>query len=70
MCPPFLQGTPIIIVQNFAIVKGGQGNLGGILVGNRAFLSKRKNSRAGFTTALMPKGLAYGTIPLLEVCIE
>ena len=55
-----------IMAQDFAIVKGGQG----ILVGNRAFLSKRENFREGCTAALMPKGLAYGTIPLLEVCIE
>ena len=54
------------MAQDFAIVKGGQG----ILVGNRAFLSKRENFREGCTAALMLKGLSYGTIPLLEVCIE
>jgi hypothetical protein len=68
--PHNFAGCVYIMAQDFAIVKAGTGEFGGILVGNRAFLSKRKNSRAGFTTALMPKGLSYGTIPLLEVCIE
>ena len=58
------------IITGFRDCQGGQGNLGGILVGNRAFLSKRENFREGCTAALMPKGLSYGTIPLLEVCIE
>ncbi len=68
--PHNFAGCVYIMAQDFAILKGGQGNLGGILVGNRAFLSKRENFREGCTAALMPKGLAYGTIPLLEVCIE
>ena len=38
--------------------------------GNWALLSKCQRFGEGTHSALVPKGLAYGTIPLLEVCIE